>query len=144
MHSLPYRYEDGKLLWCLPGRKRKLGVRIGRLDPQGYRVVKLEGKNKKEHRLVWEMFNGPIPDGMQVDHINRDRSDNRIENLRLVSSQENSFNTAAKGYTRHRNRFVSRICINGDKIVLGSFETEKEARQSYLDAKNKLHLIKEH
>lgn len=45
-----------------------------------------------EHRFIWEAFNGEIPEGMEIDHINTNRSDNRLENLRLVSSSENKRN----------------------------------------------------
>lgn len=45
------------------------------------------------HQAVWEEAHGPIPDGMEVDHINCDSLDNRLENLRLVTSQQNKMNT---------------------------------------------------
>lgn len=45
------------------------------------------------HRFVWEMHNGPIPTGLEIDHINHIKDDNRIENLRLVDRSENMRNT---------------------------------------------------
>lgn len=60
----------------------------------GYMVITLtkNGKQstKRVNRVVWEAFNGPIPDGMQVNHINEDKTDNRLENLNLMSSKENN------------------------------------------------------
>lgn len=45
------------------------------------------------HRIIWELFNGPIPDGMQIDHIDMDRSNNTLSNLRLVSRKKNLRNS---------------------------------------------------
>ena len=58
----------------------------------GYDYVSIDRKTKLLHRVVWEVFNGEIPEGMEIDHINTDRTDNRIENLRLVTSKENKNN----------------------------------------------------
>lgn len=70
---------------------------FGSKNNEGYRAVKINGKVYKVHRLVVETFIGPIPDGYEVDHINRDRSDNRVGidgNLRIVTKSENQRNTA--------------------------------------------------
>lgn len=47
---------------------------------------------KLQHRIVWETFNGEIPKGMEIDHINTNRYDNRLENLRCVSHKDNMLN----------------------------------------------------
>lgn len=73
----------------------------------GYRVVTLAGKIYLVHRLVAETYFGDIPDGTEVDHANRNRSDNRVENLRIVTHSENLRNTVAndridsRGGTHH-------------------------------------------
>src|SRR6185295_2429709 len=64
---------------------------------QSYKKVKLIDKNgkrveKKCHKLIWVTFNGPIPKGMEIDHINRNKFDNRLENLRLVTRSVNAAN----------------------------------------------------
>ena len=58
----------------------------------GYVYVNLNNEGKYLHRLVWETFNGKIPEGMEIDHINTNRFDNRLSNLRLVTSSENKRN----------------------------------------------------
>lgn len=55
----------------------------------GYRFIKLANKNKYVHRLMYETFVGSIPDGMQINHINHKKDDNRLENLELVTASDN-------------------------------------------------------
>ena len=78
----------------------------------GYLCVGLcfSGKSKlyKVHRLVWEAFKGPIPDGLQINHIDEDKTNNKLENLELVTPKENcNYGT--------RNERVSKSKINGKK-----------------------------
>lgn len=62
----------------------------GRIDIRGYLRYTLEGSNKNvyEHRLVWELVHGPIPKGYVIHHRNRNKTDNRIENLEMLSSSD--------------------------------------------------------
>ena len=62
-------------------------------------------------------------------------------NLRIVTSQENSFNTNAKGYIKKGKKFQAHIRINNKQIYLGYYDTEKDAHQAYLEAKEKYHII---
>ncbi len=64
------------------------------VSTKGYRrwAVKIAGKTSIVSRIIWELFNGKIPEGMQIDHINGDSTDNRISNLRCVTSKTNSHN----------------------------------------------------
>lgn len=95
-----FEYEDGKLIWIYReiGRDTKRwngrysGKEAGKVNSKGYIDVKLQGKMYKAHRIIWEMHNGEIPKGMQIDHINRVRCDNRIKNLRLATNQSNQRN----------------------------------------------------
>ena len=81
-------YSDGRVFSKFgKGRFRKLV-----LDKDGYQVVKLVDKTVKVHRLVAEHFIYNYDDKPDVDHINRDRSDNRVKNLRWVTKSENSQN----------------------------------------------------
>lgn len=64
----------------------------GSYDKDGYLILKIKGKQYKAHRVVYALFNGHFPKG-EIDHINRIRDDNRIENLRVVTRIENIQNT---------------------------------------------------
>ena len=80
----------------------------------------------------------------QIDHKDGDRTNNKIDNLREVTNQQNCFNRiTTKGYyfCKRRNNFVSKIKLNNKVKYIGSFNTEEEARQAYLDTKQKYHLI---
>lgn len=78
----------------------------------------------------------------QIDHINGTKDDNRICNLREVTPQENQHNrTTAKGYYHNGYSYCSQIVLNKKLIYLGSFHTEEEARQVYLEAKKIHHII---
>ena len=142
-------YRDGHLYWLKSRGNRLAGDQAGCLETNGYRTIKVNRKLYKEHRLIFLMFN-PTWDifdySLEIDHINCERNDNRIENLRLVTRQENAFNeTKSKGYNWHKRRqkFRARIKINGEDKHLGYFDNEEDARSAYLKAKKELHIIKD-
>lgn len=93
-------------------------------DNAGYISARINGKLVRLHRLVMN------PDKkLVVDHINRDKSDNRKSNLRICTQHQNSMNTKAKGYffNKNTNKWQARIALNGKTISLGSYNTEAEA-----------------
>ena len=113
----------------------------------GYNMVKLDIEGKKYfiigHRLAWFLYYGHLPVN-SIDHIDGDRSNNKIDNLRDVTHQQNQWNhTKAKGYSWNKksNKFQSRIKINGKLKHIGFFDTEQEARNAYLKAKEIYHVI---
>ncbi len=92
---LSYDPETGALTWLVdPGNQLSAGAPAGSQDGRGYVQVYLSGRHLKAHRLAWYLHHGTDPGPLQVDHINRDRSDNRICNLRLVDAKGNRANSA--------------------------------------------------
>lgn len=147
---LLYNKETGDLIWkekVVTNWRHKTwntkfsGKIAGSLDDKGYLRIKMLKSRFFAHRIIWKMCNGPIPEGMLIDHINGNKADNRLENLRLVTNQQNCFNTSAKGYTWHKTngKWQAQITVNGKHKNLGYFSTEKEARDAYLKAKEQLH-----
>jgi len=124
----------------------RLGEILKATHSEGYVHIKTSINNKRinllGHHFAWYSVYGNC-DIEQIDHINGVRNDNRIVNLRNVTHQQNSFNTKSKGYTwnKRANKWHSRIMINSKAIHLGYFTTEEEARNAYLAAKEKMHII---
>ncbi len=118
---------------------------------KGYQqcVITVEGKKKSflKHRLMYLAHNPSwnILDGSQdnsIDHINRTRSDNSVDNLRVVTHRQNQYNREnTKGYYWNKSRkvFHGQIVVNGRKKFLGAFEKEEDARAAYLAAKKIYH-----
>jgi len=112
----------------------------GSWSGNGYKMVSILGKKYYVHRLVYEYHNGTIPKGVEVDHKDRRPTNNRIDNLRVVTKSQNQQNTTPIGYTESKGKYVARIVVNGKVIRLGTFGTAEEAQESYYTAKNKYHI----
>lgn len=85
-------YKDGALLRRNDTVAGKAMEKVGADSGQGYFRVYLKGKRVFVHKIVWILHHGEIPNLFQIDHINGKRGDNRIENLRLVTVQDNHKN----------------------------------------------------
>ena len=115
----------------------------------GYYYVRINGKLKRWHRIVYEFFNGPIPSGLQVDHMNNITTDNRISNLQLLSNKDNSRsrlkqknNTSGFAgviWFKPNKKWRATIQVDGKNKYLGLFESPEAASQAYLKAKIKYH-----
>lgn len=123
---------------------RKGKIIIGCIDNIGYRHVSLyknkKGKTFKIHKLVATAFLNHTPCGhkLVVDHINNNKLDNRVNNLQLISSRENSTkenrgdsNYIGVGYHKSSSKWRSRIQINGINKNLGLFNNEFDAHLAY-------------
>lgn len=142
-----YDEEAGKLLWKVDKGRARVGHVAGWIDRRGYRVVKIEGKLYKIHRLVYLINKGYLP--KILDHINNDRADNRIENLRPVNSCQNSQNSrirldntsGIKGVYLHKptKKWFARVQAFGKRKHIGRFNTLEEAGQAIAKARENLH-----
>ena len=132
-------YRNGGLYWRVsPAKRVKVGDRVGYCNPDGYRHFEHKGRSYKEHRVIWQLFNGSIPEGMYIDHINRVKDDNRIENLRLVTHQENCMNKAQRWTQKTEDRFQEELrkrdlfmreqCLVEDDIKCGALLLTKSGR----------------
>lgn len=114
---------------------------------RGYRRVAFDSQKYQAHRVAWLYVHGRWPE-FQIDHINGDRGDNRIANLRDVPARVNNENQR-KAYSNnrcgllgvfaHQGKWRSRIQTRGLSLDLGSFETPEQAHAAYLKAKRSQH-----
>ena len=116
------------------------------LDSRGYYYTEIKGKSFRCHRLIGMVYLDLDIDNpkLQIDHINRIRTDNRVENLRIVTQQQNAFNCSnTKGYyfRKDRNKYRAYIRVNGILKHLGYFDTKEEAHERYLQEKAIMHII---
>ena len=112
--AFAYCPETGALTWrAAPGNGLPAGAPAGHLNPRGYLQVRLNGRLFKAHRVAWYLHHGADPGSLLVDHINRNRSDNRICNLRLVDSRGNRANSAQGVPTTRFRRPVQIIYPDG-------------------------------
>ncbi len=144
LHEL-FEYKYGNLIRKVKTCNRvKVGDVVGSLKIDGYTYVSVNSKQHLCHRLIWVYHNGDIPEGLQIDHINGIRDDNKIDNLRLVTNQENAFNNhIVKGYSweKDRGKYRASIMLNNKKKTLGFFDNKDSARMAYLNAKKNFHQI---
>ena len=138
-----YDPVNGGFLWTSNRQRVKPGGRMGTIGVSGYRQVVIDGRQYREHRLVWLWHHGSIP--KSLDHVNRIRDDNRIENLRPCTDSQNQANSKTHSdnssgyrgvsYDRTKERWVAKMRITLDKVMtrkcLGCFDTAEEAAIAY-------------
>lgn len=142
-----FDYRDGALYWkTLTSRKIKLGARAGTIkNDSGYEIVCVNRRLYRTHRLIWVMFNGDIPDGFVIDHIDRNRANNNLNNLRVVTISQNTRNakrfstntTGVRGiyFDRGMKKYCARIYTVPYKCkILGYYDNLAEAKSVRLEA----------
>lgn len=149
---LRYEPETGKLYW-IAGHCRKIrpGAEAGK-SGTNYLKVAVDKTQLKVHRVAWVLAHGRWPPHY-LDHIDGNRKNNILSNLREATRSENGQNQrrpsrrnkcGSLGVSYHnnpaaKNPWIAQIAINGEKKYLGSFATEADASKAYLAAKVELH-----
>lgn len=124
-----FNYKDGNIYWKQWKKGRRRNLIAGTINNNGYLKITIDGKQMYAHRIVWIMHNGNIDDGYEIDHINHNRSENRIENLRIVTRSENAKNLSMAannktGFTdvffnKKRNKYFSSVKVGNNHIFGG-------------------------
>lgn len=150
--ALNYNPETGIFTWrsIKPKSNRKIGDYAGTIMPNGYLRVGIDKKYYFLHRIAMLYVNGIMPIDFEVDHINGIRDDNRISNLRLVTSNGNRQNQRIAhsnnksgllgvSFVASKNKFKARIAVDGITINLGYFADKQDAHLAYLRKKIEVH-----
>ena len=138
---LDYDPETGEFTWIKPPKNRSylLGTVAGSKFSVGYIYIKIDTHSYRAHRLAWLYMYGAWPNSI-LDHINGNKTDNRISNLRVVTITSNNLNIAkankqnklkVRGVTKFRNKF--RVKVRNNHI--GCFDTIEEAAAAYEKAR---------
>lgn len=147
--NLEYDPINGGFVWKVDrGVLKCKNKKAGSYHTKGYRVIGFEGKNYKEHRLVWFYHTRKWPDD-QIDHINRIKDDNRIENLRECTTSQNCQNRKKQinntsghtgvNWSKQCQKWRVEICINRKNKYLGFYDNFEKAVEVYKEAKKKYH-----
>lgn len=136
---LEYSPDSGKFVWRIKRPNSFIGAEAGYIQTSGYRAITVDNVKYPAQRLVWLYVYGRFPEpGKVIDHINWDKQDNRLSNLREVPHQVNQYNRAnTKGYfwDSERELWGAQIKINYKAVHLGRFKTKQEALDAYERAK---------
>lgn len=147
---LSYNQETGIFTWRtganLGTRSDRCGKQAGTVQSDGYVAIKIGGKRYYAHRLAWFFVHGEWPSS-QIDHRDRDRSNNAIENLRPATPSQNSANGSVrrhsigqlKGVTPQHGRWKAQIVKDRKKTYLGMFDTAEAAHAAYMSAAQFMH-----
>ena len=146
---LSYDQNTGVFVWLAQTSSRaKIGDIAGTLMAIGYRLIGIDGKLYRAHRLAWFYMTGDWPVA-GMDHINGVKDDNRWDNLREATQAENSQNMAIRsdntsGYMgvcwdRRKGKWQAQIKVAGRNKHLGYFDMPEAAHAAYLAAKAEIH-----
>jgi len=132
-----FEYRDGELYEKTDRASwKKKGSSVGWVTKYGYKMTEIHGKNYMVHRLIYLMIKGETP--IAIDHINRNKLDNRIENLRAATKSNNSKNVSVRAdnalgiknvhWNKSRKTYVVCVSSNG-RNVFHKYEKDLEAAE---------------
>jgi hypothetical protein len=137
-----YDSNSGVLTWKINKGVAKLGYIAGSTNTRGYINISYGGHLYYAHRLAWLLYYKRWPDSnLIIDHIDGNKTNNKIENLRECTRSQNKQNSTLyknnalgiKGvrFIAERNLYIARIYVKGQAVYLGSFKTAEDARDAY-------------
>lgn len=120
---------------------RYIGEEVGHTSKRNRKTIFIKGRSYQYPHIVWLMCTGEMPDTF-IDHIDRDPTNNRFDNLRAATSSQNCRNRTPRkgtgsrflGVSIHEGRFQAAISYEGKRKYLGRFPTEEEAALAYNEA----------
>jgi hypothetical protein len=141
-HEL-FEYRDGSLFWKKPRKGTKKDKKAGTLNVHGYLQTQIDKKIIVNHRIIFMMFCGFLP--KQIDHIDRNTLNNKIENLRPATNAENQCNSKVKvtsksgiknvSWVKRKNRWHVRLKVNGKEKHIGYFTDVETAKIKAIEAR---------
>lgn len=144
---LDYHPDTGVFTWKLKIRNHNIGDIAGNTNWRGYTSIWINGLQYSAHRLAWAICNGSWPSA-DIDHINENKSDNRICNLRQANRSENMFNrgknknntSGFKGvsFCKYTNKWMAQITLCRKPMKIGRFKTKEEASRAYFEKAKEL------
>lgn len=148
-----YDIETGNLIRIkkTSGIRGWIGAKAGVIQKNGRRYVKINGKSYLAHRLVWLWYYGSWPEG-QIDHIDGNPDNNRIDNLRIAKNQveqqqnqktrkDNISGYPGVAWYKRYNKWVAYINLNKKRKHLGYFDNYEDACSAHIQGKSKYHLF---
>jgi hypothetical protein len=142
-----FKYKDGELFWKIQKGYMKPGYKAGCSDSEGYKVLQLNQKAYKLHRIIFLYHHGYLPD--EIDHIDNNKSNNLIENLREATRSNNAKNIKLRKnntsgvknvvWNKERNKWEVALLVDGKRKYFGWFDNLIKASKAAEKARNKHH-----
>lgn len=148
MELFSYDAESGKLRYKINRKQCPAGTEAGSIHRTGYRMVSVDHCQYLVHRLIWFLVTDSWPKN-QIDHINGNRADNRITNLREATNAQNMLNSTARKtsssgiknvyYQASHKKWRVRIRIDGKPKSFGLYTNQSDAEKVAIAARNQFH-----